>query len=76
MEVVQLLYTEKVISKEIYNKALKPEGLQPSDLLTALHVTVCENPNTLKVFASILLRSKRTVTIGNDILADFSKYGI
>ena len=76
MEAVQLLYTEEVISKEIYNKGLKPEGLQTNDLLTALHATVCKNPNILKVFASILLRSKKTVPIGNGILANFSKYGI
>ena len=55
---------------------MEPEMLQASDLLTAQHATVCKNPNTLKVFASILLRSKKTVPIGNDILADFSKYGI
>ena len=76
MEVAQLLCTEKVISKEIYIKALKPKGLQANDLLAALHATVCKDSNILKVFGSILLRSKKTVPIGNDILEDFSEYDI
>ena len=73
MEVVQLLYTEKVISKELYNNVLQSGCLLTNDLLTALHTTVSKDPSQLRVFVSTLLHSKKTVPIANEILNDYCK---
>lgn len=73
MEVIQLLYTEKVISKELYNNVMKSGCFLTNDLLTALHTTVSKDPSQLRVFVSILLHSKKTVLIANEILKDYRK---
>lgn len=73
MEVIQLLYTEKVISKELYNNVMKSGCLLTNDLMTALHTTVSEDPRQLRVFVSILLHSKKTVLIANEIHKDYRK---
>ena len=74
MEVVQTLYTEGVISKETYDEVEKSGGCLGDGPLRALHNTICRDPNHLKVFASVLLRSEETVHVAKHTLKDYSKY--
>ena len=71
MDVLQLLYTERVISKEIFDEIEKSGGSLTDSSLGALHTTLSENPNQLKVFFSILLRSKDTVHVGKCALTKY-----
>ena len=71
MDVLQLLYTEGIISKEIFDEIEKSEGSITDSSLRALHTTLSENPNQLKVFLSILLQSKDTVHVGKDALKKY-----
>ena len=61
VEVVQTLYTEGVISKETFDEVERSEGVLTDSLLRTLSSTVFEDPNKLRVFGSILLRSEDTV---------------
>ena len=71
MDVLQLLYTEGIISKEIFDEIEKSGGSITDGSLRALHTTLSENPNQLKVFFSILLQSKDTVNVGKDALKKY-----
>ena len=71
MDVVQTLYTEGVISKETFNKIQRSGGSLTDDPLRALCSTVAEDPNNLRVLASILLQSEYTVHTGNVILKEY-----
>ena len=57
------MYTERLISKETFDEVGKSE----------LSSAVSEDPNKLRGFASVLLKSKKTVRIGKDILKEYSK---
>ena len=70
-DVLQLLYTEGIISKEIFDDIEKSGGSITDSSLRALHTTLSENPNKLKVFFSILLQSKDTVHVGKDALKKY-----
>ena len=74
MKVVQMLYTEGVISKETYDEIEQSGGLLADGPLRALSSTVTKEPSQLKVFASVLLQSKETVRVGKDALKDYGKY--
>ena len=69
-----MLYTEGVISKETYDEIEQSGGLLADGPLRALSSTVTKEPSQLRVFASILLKSKETVHIGKDTLNDYGKY--
>ena len=71
VEIVQMLYTEQVISKETLDEVNRLGGVIRDGSLRALHTTVSEDPSKLQVFASILLKYEQTVLIGQDILKEF-----
>ena len=73
MEIVQMLYTERVISKETLDEVNRLGGVLGDGPLRALCTTVYEDPNKLKVFSSILLKSEQTVPVANDILKEYGK---
>ena len=73
VEIVQMLYTERVISKETLDEVNRLGGILGEGILQALHTTVSEDPNKLKLLASILLNSEQTVLTGQDILKEFGK---
>ena len=67
-EIVQMLYTEGVISKETLDEVNSLGGVLGDDSLRTLCTTVYEDPNKLRIVADILLKSEQTVSIGQDIL--------
>ena len=71
-KIVKILYTERVISKETFDEASK-SGLLTGDPLRALSSAVSENPNKLRVFSTVLLKSKKTINVGQNILKEYSK---
>ena len=73
MEIVQMLHAEKVISKETLDEVNRSGGVLGEGPLKALRTTVYEEPNKLKKFASILLKSEEVVQIAQDILQEYSK---
>ena len=73
VEIVQMLYTERVISKETLDEVNRLGGVLGDGPLRALCTTVSEDPGKLKDFASVLLKSEQSVSIGQDILKEFSK---
>ena len=73
-KIVQMLYTERVISKEMVDEINRLGGVLSDGLLRALHTTVSEEPSKLKVLASILLKFEQTIPIAKDILKEYSKY--
>ena len=74
MEIVQMLYTERVISKETLDEVTRLGGVLGDGPLRALCTIVSEDPSKLNVFASILLKSEQTVPIAKDILKEYGKY--
>ena len=72
-KIVQILYTEKLISKETLDEVIRMEGVFGDGPLRALCTTVSVDPSKLRVFASVLLKSEETVAIGNNILQQYSK---
>ena len=73
VEIVQMLFKEKVISKETLDEVSRLGGVLGDGPLRALCTTVYGDPNKLKVFASVLLKSEETVLIGQDILKEYGK---
>ena len=67
---VEMLYTEGVISDEIFDEVQR-SNISP---LRALSGTVSDNPNQLRTFSTILLRSEDTVQIGQEILKEYGKF--
>ena len=72
-EVVQTLFTEGVISKETFNEVQRSGGSLTDGPLKALSSTVSDDPNQLRVFSTVLLQSKETVRVANDILEEYGK---
>ena len=68
VEIVQMLYTERVISKETLDEVNSLGGKLGDGPLRAICATVYEDPNKLRVLASIFLKFEQTVSIGQDIL--------
>ena len=73
VNIVQMLYTERVISKETLDEANRLGGVLGDGPLRALCTTVYKEPNKLKVLAGILLKSEQTVPIAKDILKEYRK---
>ena len=73
VEIVQMLYTERVISKEMLDEVNGLGGVLGDGPLRALCTAVSEDPGKLKLFASVLLKSEQTILIGQDILKEFGK---
>ena len=76
VEIVQMLYTERVISKETLDEVSRLGGVLGDGPLRALCTTVYEDPSKLKLFASVLLKSEQTIPIAKDILKEYGKYCI
>ena len=74
VKIVQMLYTEKVISKETLDEVNRLGGVLGDGPLKALCTTVYEDPNKLKIFTTILLKSEQTVPVAKDILKEYCKY--
>ena len=68
-----MLYTERVISKETLDEVNRLGGVLGDGPLNALYTTMSEQPVKLKVFASVLLKSKQTAPIAKDMLTDYGK---
>ena len=73
VKIVQMLYTERVISKETLDEMNELGGVLGDGPLRALHSTVSKEPDKLKMFASILLKSEQTVPIAQDIMKEYGK---
>ena len=73
VEIVQMLYEERVISKETLDEVNRLGSVLGEGPLRALCTTVSKDPNILKVFASVLLKSEETVQIAKDILKEYGK---
>ena len=73
VNIVQMLYTEGVISKETLDEANRLGGVLGDGPLRALCTTMYKEPNKLKVLASILLKSEQTVPVAKDILKEYRK---
>ena len=74
VEIIQMLYTERVISKETLDEVNRLGGVLGDGPLRALCTTMYEDPGKLKLFASVLLKSEQTVPIAKDILKEYCKY--
>ena len=74
VEIVQMLYTERVITKETLDEVYRLGGVLGDGPLRALHTTVSEDPSKLKLFASVLLKSEQAVPVAKDILKEYGKY--
>ena len=72
-KIVRMLYTEEVISMETLNEMERSGGLRTDHSLRALSNTVSEDPNKLRILASVLLQSEETVHVGQVILKEYSK---
>ena len=69
-----MLYTEGVISNDTFNEMERSGSVLTDDSLRALSSIVSEDSNQLRVFASVLLQSKDTIHVGQDILKEYSKF--
>ena len=73
METVWTLHSEGVISKDTLDELERSGGLLTDSSLRALSNTVSDDPNHLKIVASVLLQSEDTVHCVKDILKEYSK---
>ena len=73
-EIVQMLYKEKVISKETLDEVNRLGGVLGDSPLRALYTTVYEDRKKLATFATVLMKSEQTVPVANDILKEYGKY--
>ena len=73
VEIVQMLHAERVISKEMLDEVNRLGGVLGEGPLKALCTIVHEEPNKLKKFTSILLKSEEAVQIAQDMLQEYSK---
>ena len=71
MEVTHTLYSEGVISEEIFDEMKRSGGSLTGGPFRALSNTVSKDPNQLETFGTVLLQSEETVDIGKSILKDF-----
>ena len=71
VEIVYMLYTENVISKDTLNEMNRLGGVLGDGPLRELCTTVYEDPSKLQIFARVLLKFEPTVRIANDILKDY-----
>ena len=73
MEIVWMLHSEGVISKETLDEIARSGGSLTDGSLRAISSTVSEDLNSLKLFSTVLLQSKETVQVANNILKEFGK---
>ena len=73
MEVIQMLYTEDVISTDAFNELNRSRGFLADGTLKALFSVVYEDPNKLRVFCTILQQSEETICVATDMLREYGK---
>ena len=74
VKLVQMLYTEKVISNETFKELEQYSGgLLTDGPLRTLSSKISEDPGQLRVFGTVLLQSKETVQVAKDILKEYGK---
>ena len=71
-----MLYTEEVISKEIFDELDRSRGFLTDGALKALSSVVYEDPNNLRVLCTILQQSEETVCVATDMLREYGKWYI
>ena len=71
--ILQMLYTEKVISKETLDEVNSLGSVLGDGPFKALCATMSEQPMKLKEFASVLLQCEQTIPIAKDILKEHGK---
>ena len=69
--ILQMLYTEKIISMETLDGVSSLGGVLGDGPLKALFATMSKQPMKLKEFASVVLKSEQTVSIAEDILKEY-----
>ena len=72
-ESVDLLHTEGLISEETLREVKSCGYTLTDDAMREIYTAVANDHNKLKAFARILLRSKGTVSIANDLMRDCGK---
>ena len=65
-----MLYTEKIISKKTFHEMERLGGSLADTSLMELHTIVSKDPSQFTMFASVLLHSKKSVLIAQDVLND------
>lgn len=73
-DLILLLRTEGVISKEVQSGITNSGSLLVGEALRAVCVTVAEDHNKLRVLAEVLLKFERTAVTGKNILEKYSEY--
>ena len=74
MDVIQMLYTEDVISKETFDELDRSRGFLTDGALKALSSVVYEDPNKLRVLCTVLQQSEETVRVATDMLREYGKW--
>lgn len=74
MEVAHTLYTEGVFSEATFDHVKRSGGSLAEGPLRALQNTISKDTNQLVTFATVLLQSEETVSIGKSILKDYGRY--
>ena len=74
-ETIETLYTEGVLSNEIFDEVTKLGGSLSGGPLRALSNTVSKDFKQLRLFVTVLLQSEDTDTVGiaKDILKEYGK---
>ena len=70
---METLYTEGVISKELFHEIKRSGGAVVNDHFKALCSIVSKNTEQLKLFASVLLQSRETIQVAQFMLQEYGK---
>ena len=81
MDVANILYTERVIGKDVLDE-MRPQNVclsikdQTTVLFTTLEMVIRANHYNLKLFASVLCKYASTCDVGNGILTEYRELSI
>ena len=75
-ELILLLRTEEVISKETQSRITRACNVLDSEALLAVCITIAEDHNKLSVLANILLKFGETAMVGKEIIEHYGKFKI
>lgn len=75
-ELILLLRTEEVISKETQHRIKTIYSVLDSEALIAVCITIAEDHNKLSVLANILLKFGETAMVGKEIIEHYGKFKI
>ena len=74
MEVIQMSYTEEVVSKETFDELERSRGFLTDGALKALSSVVYEDSNKLRVLCTVLQQSEETIRVATDMLREYAKW--